>query len=439
MAKQSSAITPENVKVLLNSPEDETDVRKLRLQVTQLKNIIKKLTGQEQVGTENSSLNGGSSKKSNRKFDSTLYKKRHVLLQIAYFGWDFHGFAVQEIAGKTIESELFTALLRTRLIVSRETSNYHRCGRTDKGVSALRQTVSIDLRTHLMEGPGVFDYEGCRAHEREKVTSEEIDYCKILNSNLPDHIQVLAWAPCVKLDFSARFDCHSRTYKYFFPLSNMDLGLINEAGSFLTGSHDYRNFCKLDVSNGVVNYIRRIDRVQAEFCDKDGEEAGSGGYRMCVLTVVGKAFLWHQIRCIVAVLFRIGEGLEKPSVIQELLDIDKNPCRPQYSMASEVPLNLFDCQYDGVDWNYNDEALLIVLKRVQSLWTDHQVKATMLKAALDEIEDCISSDNCFKTFQTRCLIPNRHTKTYIPLMNMLKCNSLEEKINHNVAKKQRLQ
>jgi len=49
------------------------------------------------------------------------------------------GFAVQEDTEKTIEAALFDALLKTRLIESRATSNYHRCGRTDKGVSAFSQ------------------------------------------------------------------------------------------------------------------------------------------------------------------------------------------------------------------------------------------------------------------------------------------------------------
>jgi len=49
------------------------------------------------------------------------------------------GFAVQEDTDKTIEAVLFDALLKTRLIESRATANYHRCGRTDKGVSAFSQ------------------------------------------------------------------------------------------------------------------------------------------------------------------------------------------------------------------------------------------------------------------------------------------------------------
>ena len=38
------------------------------------------------------------------------------------------------------------------------------------------------------------------------------------------------------------------------------------------------------------------------------------GYQMCELTIVGLAFLWHQIRCIVALLFMIGQRKEKPEV-----------------------------------------------------------------------------------------------------------------------------
>ena len=52
--------------------------------------------------------------------------------------------------------------------------------------------------------------------------STEIPYMHILNNVLPDDIRVLAWAP-VGPDFSARFSCLQRTYKYFFPRGNMDI------------------------------------------------------------------------------------------------------------------------------------------------------------------------------------------------------------------------
>ena len=147
-----------------------------------------------------------------------------------------------------------------------------RCGRTDKGVSAYKQVISIDLRTNLLEGPGVRDYEGCMAHERTNGNDiVEIDYCKILNANLPPEIQIIAWAACPTLDYSARFNCISRTYKYFFPRGDLNLDLMNEGGSFLLGEHDFRNFCKMDVANGVTNYHRRISFVKTEVLNIDDQ------------------------------------------------------------------------------------------------------------------------------------------------------------------------
>ena len=37
-------------------------------------------------------------------------------------------------------------------------------------------------------------------------------------------------------------------------------------------------------------------------------------FQLCAFTVCGQAFLWHQIRCMIAVLILIGLGLEKPEV-----------------------------------------------------------------------------------------------------------------------------
>jgi tRNA pseudouridine38/39 synthase len=38
----------------------------------------------------------------------------------------------------------------------------------------------------------------------------------------------------------------------------------------------------------------------------------------------------------VAVLLMVGQGLEQPSVVQKLLDVERCPCKPSYSMAPEV-------------------------------------------------------------------------------------------------------
>ena len=134
-------------------------------------------------------------------------------------------------------------------------------------MSAFNQVISIDLRTNLLEGLGVKDYEGCTADSRiihNNESTEEIDFCKIINANLPPEIQIVGWAPCSSLDYSARFNCVNRTYKYFFPRGDLNLELMNEGGSYLVGGHDFRNFCKMDVGNGVTDYHRRITSVAVD-------------------------------------------------------------------------------------------------------------------------------------------------------------------------------
>lgn len=97
-----------------------------------------------------------SSKSSKQKpFDFTRYHKRHIALKMAYLGWDFHGFASQESSENTIESHFFTALSKACLIESRADCNYSRCGRTDKGVSAFSQVLSLDIRSNLTQGLGL--------------------------------------------------------------------------------------------------------------------------------------------------------------------------------------------------------------------------------------------------------------------------------------------
>lgn len=136
-----------------------------------------------------------------------------MLLHIYYLGWDYKGFATQEDSTNTIEYHLFNALTRTCLIKDRNSSNYHRCGRTDKGVSSYGQVISLSLRSKLSED--------CLTE-----THNEIDYCGILNRVLPDNIQCVAWAP-IEENFSARFDCKSRTYKYYFPKGSLNIEVMD--------------------------------------------------------------------------------------------------------------------------------------------------------------------------------------------------------------------
>ncbi|KAF3853677.1 hypothetical protein F7725_014365 [Dissostichus mawsoni] len=150
-----------------------------------------------------------------RPFDFSAHPRRHVALRLAYLGWSYQGFAVQDNTDNTVEARLFEALLKTRLIQDRQSSNYHRCGRTDKGVSAFSQFCG---------GLGISVPEHVDVSIKNKATGSEVPYVKMLNRD----IRILDWSPAAE-GFSARFDCKSRTYRYYFPRGSLDVTLMAEA------------------------------------------------------------------------------------------------------------------------------------------------------------------------------------------------------------------
>nr|XP_047919463.1 tRNA pseudouridine(38/39) synthase isoform X4 [Anser cygnoides] len=245
-----------------------TDREQLLKRVQDLEEEVKRLQEKLLEGKEGTAAKDTVSasrkprKQQQRPFDFSAYGRRHVALKIAYLGWGYQGFASQENTSNTIEEKLFEALKKTRLVDDRQTSNYHRCGRTDKGVSAFGQVrmvlqapvwgardgdsvglvmngdepgahymavqvISLDLRSNLSEGKKL---NGCKEDSEGKnsKSEEELRYTHILNRVLPPDIRVLAWSP-VEPDFSARFSCLRRTYRYFFPCADLDVALMHAA------------------------------------------------------------------------------------------------------------------------------------------------------------------------------------------------------------------
>lgn len=406
----------------------------------QLKNILdKKLNNGGLSGTKVSNQ---------KKYDFSKAHWRHTLLKFLYFGWDYQGYVCQEDTTATIEHNLFTALQKTCLIESRETSNYHRCGRTDKEVSAFCQVISIDLRSKFSESE--------QYHEEN--IKNEIDYCRVLNNVLPTNIRCISWMPLRNKLYSARFDCDQRTYKYFFPKGNLDIEVMRQACSYLVGTHDFRNLCKMDVANGVVNYLRTIIFADIEECRSQIQD--STGYEMYNFKITGQAFLWHQIRCIMAILILVGEKYESPVIISELLDVDKNPCKPQYSLANGQPLNLYYCDFrtkttqefednlnintdgsddDTTEWVYNEENLENVIENLQIEWSKFNIKSTMIREVVLDVSDIYTAHFGAEQIkkQTKVLQQGVKAKQYQKLLSRKRCESLENRLDHYI-KKQRL-
>ena len=412
-----------------------------------------------------------------REFDPSKYSTRLIALKFAYLGQRYNGLEFHpnnETPLPTVEEELWKALDKARLVLP--TSNpllapdepnwegceYSKCGRTDKGVSAFGQVIGIRVRSNRpinwtqkpasvedaatgMEDPSHSKDLETAVPPVDQVTSlgedptptassatestdneassfhpirDEIPYCQVLNRILPPDIRMLAWCPTPPVDFSARFSCKERRYKYFFtqpaftpttgsagllnrpnkPESSagrrregwLDIDSMREAAHKFIGLHDFRNFCKVNPSKQNENFERRIFHSEIEEIDsRQGPVGfiGNPGFQqyeqhvdaipathplshtndhsptptIYTFTLNGSAFLWHQVRHMVAILFLIGQGLEPPSLIDDLLDVAKNPTRPQYEMADDAPLVLWDCIFpqegaedreDALEWVY---------------------------------------------------------------------------------------
>ncbi|XP_034227800.1 tRNA pseudouridine(38/39) synthase isoform X4 [Prunus dulcis] len=300
--------------------------------------------------------------------------KRYVALKVMYFGRRFYGFAAEAQMDPTIESEIFKALEKTRLLIGdKKESHYSRCGRTDKGVSAVGQVIALYLRSKLKET--------CEKNEdsRKMVFKEqyegEIDYVRVLNRALPDDIRVFGWCP-VPLGFNARFSCLGREYYYLFWGENLNLLAMESAGRKFVGEHDFRNFCKMDALN-VHNYRRKVTSFAISPCDVRFDEN-----QLWAIKIKGSAFLWHQVRCMVAVLFLVGQGHESPDVIDALLDTDRIPRKPQYSMAPEIPLVLQSCEFEGLNFTCSSDSGQALRMHLANECQNYHLEAAIFHEAL---------------------------------------------------------
>ncbi|GIL65068.1 hypothetical protein Vafri_18923 [Volvox africanus] len=386
-----------------------------------------------------------------REFDFSRYRTRFVALELMYVGWSFQGFARQDNTENTIEGVLFSALRKVKLVPEAAATpisdlNYSRCGRTDRGVSALGQVVALRLRS------------SARVDEPEAPLELEYDYPRLVNKALPPEVRVLGWAP-VPAEFNARFCAQYREYKYFIvqqrlqpsppppplppahseaktasaatlqpggdngaisthavegsgeaqggpsaePLPGpvpdpepnldpdsvsdldpgtsccsflLDIDAMRAAAAHFVGEHDFRNFCKPDVAT-VRSFRRRIlsftiNPVSTSTADK--------AHQVFAMTVRGTAFLWHQVRCMAAVLLMVGRGQERPEIVSKLLDVETTPRKPQYSMAPEEPLLLYACGFSSLRFRRSTPAMDGTMGDVAGLMHRHLIGAALTAA-----------------------------------------------------------
>jgi tRNA pseudouridine38-40 synthase len=233
-----------------------------------------------------------------------------VRLVVAYDGTGFHGFAVNE-GVRTVAGTLTEALST----VVRQEVALTGAGRTDAGVHAWGQVISVDLP----EGVDL------------------ADLARRLNKLCAPDIAVRSAEPIAD-DFDARFSAHWRRYRYDVwnaPYPNpllasrawhvataLDVGAMNAAAQHLVGEHDFASFCrrpKVDEGTTAPSLVRRVS--DARWSDASAAFSGASctdSVRVALeneragpllrFEIRANAFCHQMVRSIVGTLVDVGTG-----------------------------------------------------------------------------------------------------------------------------------
>lgn len=233
-----------------------------------------------------------------------------LVIRLGYRGAGFVGFAPQP-GQRSVASELCSAL---ETLLRREV-NIECAGRTDAGVHALSQYVSLPLMPDEMLLSPQKLFGGLVA-----LTPDDIA------------IQGLYRAP---EGFSARFDALERSYRYRIscgrsrPIMSwdhvwwlrsqayLDVEAMNQAAQALVGEHDFVSFCKALSAKIIQDDGRSTSRNLSKLSVSRVSEAGES---LIAIDVSGNAFLHNMVRIITGSLVEVGSGRRDQCWIQQALD-----------------------------------------------------------------------------------------------------------------------
>lgn len=242
-------------------------------------------------------------------------------MAVEYRGGGFHGFqwqpGVRSVAG--VLEDCLSRLLH-------ETVKITGAGRTDAGVHATGQVVSLSTET-------------VDAEERVK---------RALNAMLPQDCSVRDVA-CVGPDFSARFSARERTYIYgilnrrersallehetWHVPFDVDLTAMNDAAQHFLGEHDFATFCTAQAAREADSTLRNVARLEVE---RRGQ--------LIRVEIAANAFLHRMVRTLVGSLIDCGRGKRRSAEMPDLLAArDPNAAGP---VAPAHGLYLAGVRYD---------------------------------------------------------------------------------------------
>ena len=217
-------------------------------------------------------------------------------LTIEYDGTDFYGWQRQK-EHISVQEVLEDAIFK----FTGEEVQVFASGRTDSGVHAFGQVVSLDLQR---------DYPAYKVREA-------------INFHLrPAKIAVVE-AEAVDQEFHARFSATERSYRYriinrkahlvldhkraWFVPQKLDAEAMHKAAQALVGIHDYSSFRAKDCQ--AKSPVKSIDEITVRRIDDEIR-----------IELSARSFLYHQVRNIAGSLKKVGIGKWTRADIERVLE-----------------------------------------------------------------------------------------------------------------------
>lgn len=264
---------------------------------------------------------------------------RRARFVVSYRGSAFHG-AARNPGVRTVIGDIVAAMGRVLGSDPEPTL----AGRTDAGVHAWGQVISVDL-------PASTDLE---------------DLARRVNRMCAPDL-ALRDPEWVESSFDARFSATARTYRYHLwndPVPNpllhglvwhvpspLDLAAMARAGTHLLGEHDYSSFCRrpdTPENGSEPSMVRRVTALDWTRSDPDGP--GRSALVRCEIT--GTAFCHQMVRSIVGTLVDVGRGRVAADAIPGILAARNRSAAG--AVAPAEGLVLWSVDYTGRRWDGDD-------------------------------------------------------------------------------------
>ncbi|XP_051160152.1 pseudouridylate synthase 1 homolog isoform X2 [Leptopilina boulardi] len=346
------------------------------------------IEGKKRLQSEDNKLSGideNTAKKQKVEQDVKI-KKRNFALMLGYLGKNYYG--MQRNPGMaTVEESLIDALLKADLINSEafetiQTIHFQRAARTDKGVSAARQVVSLKLPEHAK--------------------MEDI------NKFLPNDIRVFGLRRVTK-GFNSKSQCDARTYSYTLPtiafveespeilnkqfsdedvvkrieelstingkpytefrIANESIEKLRKVLQLFEGSHNFYNF-----TSKVKSLDPRARRFIIKF--ECSEPFLMEGIEFITLKIKGQSFMLHQIRKMIGLTI----GIVRNVVTEDILDLAFNGDKMDVPMVPGLGLVLNIVHYDYYNNKFGKDGIHETLdwleceEEVQKFFNDNIIK-----------------------------------------------------------------